>query len=181
MAEPGFEWFTRWVNQHLGATLTFARKPSWQEMAPCFGVAPAVVGTATFLEAGVRDGTNLRFGAVGPWGYAVEALSVLGADPATLRCLSGNGGEAFALCYTQTIDTFSYANNGRSVFGFDMTLPNRRYGEEPERFAAELEQAGFLDDGVPTPAMGAKFVDLAFGITLDREMLERPLPVVAVA
>jgi hypothetical protein len=56
--------------------------------------------------------------------------------------------------------------------------PAQRYGEEPERFAAELERAGFLDDDTPRPSMGAAFIEDVFGITLEPELLEQPLPTV---
>jgi hypothetical protein len=179
MPDQLFDWFTRWVNQYLCVTLTFATGRSWQEMATCFGAAPTIAGTATFLEAALRDGTNIRLGTAAPWAYAVVD-SVHGGDWDTLGCLSRNRGDAFSLCYTETIDTFLYANDGRSIFGFDTLVPHIRYGEEPQRFSAELEQAGFLDDGIPTRGMGAKFIELAFGITLDHELLERPLPMIAV-
>jgi hypothetical protein len=40
-----------------------------------------------------------------------------------------------------------------------------------------MAQVGLLGSGVfDRPAMGARFVQLAFGIILTRELLERPLP-----
>lgn len=39
-----------------------------------------------------------------------------------------------------------------------------------------MERAGFLLPGVPEyTVMGARFVQLVFGITIDRQILERPL------
>ena len=40
------------------------------------------------------------------WRYTLEHLTVVGCDPESLQRLAGPG-EAFALCYTQTISTFS--------------------------------------------------------------------------
>jgi hypothetical protein len=67
VTEYHFDWFTKWVRQHLGLTLTFATGRSWQEMAVCFGAVPRVVGTATFLEAGQMTGARLRLGAMRTW------------------------------------------------------------------------------------------------------------------
>jgi hypothetical protein len=182
VTDPRFAWFTGWANQHLGVTLTFARERSWQEVAACFGAQPELAETMTFLEAGYAEGTHVRVSTVGAWSCAIESLTVIGGDPATLQCLSGGGGEAFALCCTETIDTFYYCSDGRTVFGFDLLFPDRdrRWGGEPDRFAAEMEQAGFFDEGFPNRGMGAKFVELAFGVTLSQEMLEAPLPTLAV-
>jgi hypothetical protein len=160
MTESRFDWFARWVDQYVCVTLTFANRRSWEEMGTCF------------------KGTDARLGSVGHWTFAVESLSVRGGHSATLRRLSEQDGEAFSLCYTDMVDTFNYANDGRHVSGFDLTVPQIRYGDEPERFSAELERAGFLDARIPTRGMGAIFVEEAFGITLDRELLERPMPVV---
>lgn len=177
-----FAWFTGWANQHLGVTLTFAKDRSWRDVAACFGADPELAEMMTFLEAGYAEGTHIRVKTVGGWSCAIESLTVIGGDPATLQCLSASGGEAFALCCTGTIDTFYYCFDGRTFFGFDLLFPDRghRWGDDPDRFAAEMEQAGFFDEGLPNRGMGAKLVELASGITLTREMLEAPLPTLAV-
>jgi hypothetical protein len=52
-----------------------------------------------------------------------------------------------------------------------------RWGRDPHRFDGTMAQAGFLQPGLlDPPAMGARFVQLTFGITIDHEMLNRPLP-----
>jgi hypothetical protein len=70
-----------------------------------------------------------------------------------------------------------YARDGSKLSGFDMTVPHIRYGPQPHRFDAEMENsASFNTVGVPEPeAMGARLLQIAFEITLERDLLEQPL------
>lgn len=175
--ETRFAWFTTWVNQHLCATVTFAKDRSWQEMIEGFGLSPAAVTNETYDEATADLGTKVRAGVTGRWGYAVEDVSLLGSNEDVLARLSANDGEAIALVYTQTINTFLYAADGKLVSGFDLTVPHIRYGPEQHRFDEEMQRAGFLPGVVPDPpSMGARLLEIAFGITLDQELLEKRLP-----
>jgi hypothetical protein len=133
----------------------------------------------TFDEADADpDRPQVRVGEVEGWAYAVEHFTARGADSDTLCRLSAPGGEALALVYQQDISAFQYAANGEYVSGFDLVVPHIRWGRDPHRFDATMAQAGFLQPGprARAPAMGARFVQLTFGITIDRQMLERPLP-----
>ena len=123
----------------------------------------------------------MRVGELAGWAYAVEHFTARGAETETLCRLSADGGEALALVYTLTISLFKYAADGDYVSGFDLVVPHIRWGRDPHRFEATMEQAGFLRPSPRerAPAMGARFVQLTFGITIDRQMLERPLPSVA--
>lgn len=124
----------------------------------------------------------MRVGALHGWAYAVEHFTTRGADPDTLRRLSADGGEALALAFTQTISAFTYAADGEYVSGFYVVVPHIRWGSDPQRFDATMERAGFLRTGVPEPrAMGALFLQLTFGITINPHMLAGPLPSVEVA
>jgi hypothetical protein len=62
------------------------------------------------------------------------------------------------------------------VNGFDLSAPQIRYGSDPHRFGARMEEAGLFQPGLPDPpARGARFVWLTFRIAIDRDMLERAL------
>ena len=139
--------------------------------------APAVV--ETFDEADADpERPKVRVGEHDGWTYAVEHFTYRGAAPETLSRLTSGGGEAFALWYTaKAVCGVLYAADGELVSGFDLIATSLRWGRDPHRFDTEMAQAGFLRPGVPEPrAMGARFVRLAFGVTLAPELLERPLP-----
>ena len=139
------------------------------------------MGSLTFEDA-LSEGTPLvRVGETEAWAYAVEDMPTLGIRTELLAGLSSKGGEAFALSYTPTINTFMYAADGELVNGFDLTVPHIRYGSEQHRFEEQMALAGFADDAVPVPGeMGARFVELVFGITFTADLLERPLPALTV-
>jgi hypothetical protein len=174
-----FGWFTAWVDGYLGLCVTFARGRSWEQMLEGFGIRPEHAVEETFEEADADPNRpKVRVGTHEEWGYAVEHFTSRGSDPETLCRLSANGGEALALSYTQTIKLFMYAANGELVNGFDLDAPRLRYGRDEHRFDSAIAQAGFVPPGVRgrTPAMGARFVQLTFGITLTLGLLERRLP-----
>jgi hypothetical protein len=176
--ESDFGWFTTWLYGQLGVCVAFARGLSWEQMLAGFSLQPRQVLEETFAEADANpDRPKVRMGTHEGWAYAVEHFTGRGVDQETLCRLSANGGEALVLGYTQTISLFKYAANGESVSGFDLTVPHIRWGREPHRFDATMAQAGFLRPGVPDPpTMGARFVQLTFGITLTQDLLERRLP-----
>jgi Family of unknown function (DUF6461) len=175
-------WFTVWVERRLGLGLTFARGLPRERLLESFDLRPGVpAAVETFDEAEADadpDRPKVRVGEHDGWAYAVEHFTVRGARPETLARLSAGGGEAFALWYTaKAFCGVLYAADGELVSGFDLVATNLRWGRDPHRFDTEMAQAGFL--GPPearTPALGARFVRLAFGITLDRQLLQRPLP-----
>jgi hypothetical protein len=57
-----------------------------------------------------------------------------------------------------------------------MTVPHIRYGTDEHYFDSLIADAGFLEPDSAGPAAGALLVQLAFGVTIDPELLERPLP-----
>jgi hypothetical protein len=106
--------------------------------------------------------------------YAVEVFTSRGGE--ILGAVSRDGGEAFSLCYTPTIEVFTHTRDGTVRCGFDMTVPKIRYGTDEHYFDSLMAYAGFLEPGPASPAAGARLVQRAFGVTLDPELLERPLP-----
>ncbi len=177
-------WFTVWVDQHLALSLTFARDLSEVQMIEGLGIDPRHVVKQTFEEAenSAEWGSKprVRVGELDGWAYAVEHFTQVG--PKSLSRLSAISGEALALVYTQTISTFQCWTNGEYLSGFDLAAPQIRWGRDPHRFDTTIQQAGFLGPGVPDPpAMGARFLELTFGITIDLDLLERALPSVELA
>jgi hypothetical protein len=85
------------------------------------------------------------------------------------------GSEAFNLTYTIDIDTFSYYADGEWLFGLELGTTTR-YGSDQHRFDDLAEHAGITSRSDPTYVSGPRFVQLAFGITLTRELFERDLP-----
>jgi len=137
----------------------------------------------TFADASSDSSRpKLRVGEMHGWAYAFEHLTTRSADPQILCRLSVIDGEAFSQVYTQTISSFLYEAGGELVSGFDLTVPEVRYGRDAHRLDKGMEQAGFLRPGVPDPpAMGALFLQLTFAIRIDQPMLEGALPRVDLA
>ncbi len=183
MAENDFAWFTAWVDQRLGVCLTFARGLTREQLVAGLGLTPPTLETTqvrTFDGADDDpDRPKVRIGEIDGWAYAVEHFTSRGGHPDTLSRLSAGRGGAFALVYTQTISAFSYAADGEYMCGVDLVVPHIRWGSDPHRFDSELERVRLLrpapGERERAPALGARFVQLAFGVTVDREMLERPL------
>lgn len=173
-----FGWFSDWVGQQLGLCLTFALGLSCEQMLDGFRVRPCELVRETFADASSDPSRpKVRIGDLDGWAYAVEHLTTAGSEPQTLCRLSVASEEAFSLAYSLTVCTFLYAASGDLVSGFDLTAPHVRYGRDQHRFDLRMEQAGFFRPGVPDPpAMSARFIQLTFGIAIDRHMLERALP-----
>lgn len=179
-----FLWFTTWVNQRLGACLTFARGSSWQQMLDGFGIPAAPCLPAEHPFDPYVDRSRVQVGSNSQWGWAIEDFTAMGSAPATLGRLSSGGSEALALTLTETVSFFHYAADGSVVSVFDLVVPHIRYGCDPHRLDEQMAQAGFLDGTVPDPpSMGALLAQLAFGLTITEDMIqdvsctaELPLP-----
>ncbi|MGH9223065.1 MAG: hypothetical protein ACRD2W_04620 [Acidimicrobiales bacterium] len=175
MAEERFAWLDNLV-QWCTLRLMFATGRSWQDMlATVFGLDPArAVGRS--LDDQVEDPPDrptIRAGEHQGWGYTVQTTIDLDVYYEQLGRLSLRG-EAFALIYTLSSVTFAHASDGSPTWFFDMTTPSLR--ERNALFEAAISEAGF-DDGLPHAGIkGARFVELAFGITLTRDMIEGSLP-----
>lgn len=171
----GFEWFNQWVAQNLGLCLTFARGLSGLEMLEALEVDGSTADWQSFNEAAYesRD-PRIRAGEEDDWGYTVEQFTAKGME--YLDRLSSSSSPAFSLTFTQTIKTFHFSLAGSLVVGFDLVVPNIRWGTDQHRLDDEIEQAGFLRSEVPEPAaMGAQLVELVFGVRVTPMMLERRL------
>jgi hypothetical protein len=99
-----FLWFTAWVNQRLGACLTFARGLSWQQLLDGFGIRAPGLSTEQSLKAGI-DGPRVEVGANREWAWAIERFTAEGSRETTLGRLSAGGHKALALTFTQ-LSTF---------------------------------------------------------------------------
>jgi hypothetical protein len=73
-----FEWFGVWVEQNLGACLTFPRGLSRQQMIDGFAITSPVQLEQTFDET--NDDTShpkVRIGEYEGWAYAVEHFTTV--------------------------------------------------------------------------------------------------------
>jgi len=166
-----FLWLTTWVEQRLGACLTFGRGLPWQRMLEGFGMS---VSDRPASQPGDPhlDSPKIHVGSNGEWGWAIEHFTVEGSKSDTLCRLSSGGAEALSLTFTQTLSTFFYASDGSIVNGFVLTLPQRRFGSDPDRFDAAMARAGYFDPNADhVPAEAAFFLELAFGLKITEEML----------
>jgi hypothetical protein len=171
-----FDWFTAWVHQHVGAALGFGRGLDVDAVVARLGLADRDHAMATWDET-VRSGVPaVRVGTLDRgWGWAVGHLTLRSADEVAIANLSTGGGASFALVFTDTVSTFTCAEDGTMVSGVDLTVPNLRFGPEPDRFAREVASVLSEDGGLgDVPGRGARLVELAMGVTLDRRLVDGP-------
>jgi hypothetical protein len=174
-----FDWFADWVADQVLLTLTAVRGPGVEDLLAALDARGVDRDECTLREAMDSDLPTARVGTTQGWLYAVESRTVRGADPALLERLTADGGEAVALCFTPTISSCLHARDGVYVTGFDVTIPEFRWGREPHALDGELAEAGLLraggpsDGGGPRPAAAcADLVERRFGLTVTRETLE---------
>jgi hypothetical protein len=174
-----FEWFAHWVESHPLLALTAARGPAVEDLLAALGASEVDRGRCTLREALDLGRPAVRVGTAQGWVYAVESTTVRGADPGLLEDLSAGGGEAVALCFTPAIRSFLHARDGVYVTGFDVAIPEFRWGRDPHALDRELAEVrllgagGLPGAGGPRPAAAcADLVERRFGLTVTREVLE---------
>ncbi|MGY1640243.1 DUF6461 domain-containing protein [Geodermatophilus sp. SYSU D00703] len=174
-----FDWFADWVADHVLLTLTAARGRGAEDLLAALDASEVDRGECTLREAMDADLPAVRVGTAQGWVYAVESTTVRGADPALLERLTAGGGEAVALCFTPTTSSCLHARDGVYVTGFDVTIPEFRWGREPHALDGDLVEAGLLREGGPLRTGGprpaaacAELVERRFGLTVTREALE---------
>ena len=180
MDEPDFKWFSRFIDEHVGAWLTFMRRASTDEVFTVLGVDSAEARVATWSDAGGSERLRVRAGSTAGWGFGMGDLDWRRDFEELVVRASHTNDEAFCLSFTATISGFFYANSRGVVSGFDLTVPHIRWGTAPDRFAADIEAAGFLSEISDPPAMSARLVRIAFGVTIDPDLLTGPLPTVMI-
>jgi hypothetical protein len=173
-----FDWLADWVESQVLATLVWAKRVDAVRMLTAFGLARFDLGERTLPEVIALGVPAVRIGTTADgWVYSVETLTTIGSDTAFLRRLTADHGEALSLCFTPTIETFFYAEDGDAINGFDITLPEFRFGSSPHAFDQQMEAAGLLaEEGLRRKAAVADFVERAFGLAITRGMLEDRLP-----
>lgn len=172
-----YEWFSDWVDQHLALTLTLARESDTAALLAAFGSTGFDQPDCSFDEADDLGVDVLRVGKVAGWSYGVEHFTTRGSEQPLLEQMSSGGGLALGVTFTETISTLMLARDGVLVTGFDMQLPDFRYGNDQHAYDREMREAGFQDGGPRRrgePA--ARFIELVTGVVMTREMLEAPLP-----
>jgi hypothetical protein len=150
LSASGWEWMGSDDIRIVGS-LMFARKVSAERIIEAFGMDP---GTARLVPAdGVsralshpmwdEDHPWIRAGTYGDWGFALSLTDFDMADRRDnmARRLS-SGTEVAVVTWTEIVDTFQYWDDGVMVTLFEPLLAADRSGSEPDRFLAEMREAG---------------------------------------
>jgi Family of unknown function (DUF6461) len=195
-AVPGWGWIDE-TGLELGGSFTFARGASPERVIDAFGMNPANAFFAADSEAaqslpyhGYRETHPpehpwIRVGTAGEWGFALdESSGGFGWYEEDAAIALSAGAEAVLLTHTPTIDTFHYYVNGTQVTGFEPLRAWDRWGTDPDRFLAQMQQAGLRVDPPPpgsytpfrNPVIATlEMLTLALGIRLDRGIALGPL------
>lgn len=139
-----------WVRQvdglKIGGCLTFTRCVSPERMIEAFGMDLA--GAEVLSEAAAQerfppgDPPRIRVGRSGDWAFAIEELTLVGSLEHVARDLSA-GTESVTVDWTaKPTSTVKYFADGVLMTTFEASTPSYRTGLEPDRFAAEMRQAG---------------------------------------
>lgn len=125
-----------------------------------------------------RRSPVIRVGRFGTWTAVIEHFTTRGADPDVLEATSRAGAISIVYCFTQTIVSLLYARDGALVSGFDATVPTIRWGPTQSYFDDLL--AGVVGQPRPVaPAEVAQILKDGFDLSIDRAVLEGPLPAAA--
>lgn len=174
-----FDWYSTWVDQHLGLTVTLVRNGDLDisDLFTAFEVDSSTIAECTFDEADdIMDVHRVRVGLRNDWWFTIEHFSLVGASDEVLNRLSMNGGEAHSIAHTMTLSGFQSSHDGRRTCQFDLGMPEYRYGAEPDRYLEQIKQAGLTYRDRDQSAGGARLLQLVTGVELDADMLEASLP-----
>jgi hypothetical protein len=146
----GWEWMGSDDIRIVGSLL-FARKVSAERIIEAFGMDPTAArlvpadGVSRALSHPLWDEDHpwIRAGTLGDWGFALSLtdLDMTDRRDNVARRLS-SGTEVAVVAWTQTVDTFEYWEDGVMVTLFEPLLASHRSGSEPDRFLAEMREAG---------------------------------------
>jgi hypothetical protein len=149
------EW--RWARTYqyeAGGRLTFARGAAPADVIEAFELDPAravlvpeeqVDQTLRYpvvdRHSGELIGPWIRAGRSGEWAFAIEPFPMDATGEAGRR-LSFFWGEAVVILWTPTVNTATYFADGEEVTKFQPEMACYRYGHDPDRFVAQMRQAG---------------------------------------
>ncbi len=147
-------------------SLMFARKVSAERIIEAFGVDPAIArlvpadGISAALSHPLWDEDHpwIRAGTLGDWGFALTLTDFDMADRRdNMAQRLSSGTEVAVVAWTEIVDTFQYWEDGIMVTLFEPLLASDRSGSEPDRFLAEMREAG-LETERPDPREDASAV-----------------------
>jgi hypothetical protein len=164
----GWEWMGSDDIRIVGS-LMFARKVSAERIIEAFGMDPAAArlvtadGVSGALSHPLWDEDHpwIRAGTLGDWGFALSLtdLDMTDRRDNVARKLS-SGTDVAVVAWTQTVDTFEYWEDRVMVTLFEPLMASHRSGSEPDRFLAEMREAG-LETERPDPQEDASAVQRA--------------------
>lgn len=155
----GWEWIGADDTRTVGYLL-FARGVSAERIIEAFGVDPATAralpadGLSRALSHPLWDQDHpwIRVGTVGDWGFAFTRSGFRMADRSdNMAKRLSSGTEVAVVAWTEIVDTFQFWADGVMVTLFEPLLASHRSGSEPDRFLAEMREAGLDTDPDPGP------------------------------
>jgi hypothetical protein len=193
-----WDWIEEGDLEILGS-LTFARGASPEDVITAYGMDPAgtqLLPAARAHEALLFPVLNdeldvihpwIRAGKAGEWAFAIDDGSVgMPSYQQEVVLALSRGTDAAWFSWNPKIDYFHYFVDGTEVTAFEPLLAEWRRGSDPDRFLAQMRQAGLdpdpLRDGAsPRPVTRSpricllEMLTLALGIRLPREVALGPL------
>ncbi|MEV0634114.1 DUF6461 domain-containing protein [Streptomyces sp. NPDC050619] len=122
------------------------------------------------------DSGPVRAARVGEWAVLLEFETRAGADWAVLQRLS-RGAEAVSVADSDQVGLFCYAVDGVLVASFDTTVPEQRYGVDPDRLLGQMRAVGLLSTAQGAPVaissrQGAmRLIQEITGVVIDEETM----------
>jgi hypothetical protein len=172
----GVRWLETGDDFELGYWVLFARGLGPEELLRRLGGTPEPA-ELTRVQASDLEGTSggvvMRAGSSGEWAFGVAEYG--SPRPDAVAAVSA-GTVAVELSRTVNYDTgFAYAEDGRTLCGFEPGMQRHRTGADPDRLLPALRAAGLvLPDGSDEDAPDATERALAmaeaeFGLSLPRQ------------
>jgi Family of unknown function (DUF6461) len=196
----GWEWIKQRTLRMAGC-LIFVRAVAPQRVIEGFGMDPA--GAMLLPEARTADairfpicddkgetiGPYIRVGRTGEWAFAISqtGLDIMRYHDDAGKRLSA-GTEAVVVTWVEVLNDLEYLADGEQVTSFQPEMAWQRYGSDPDRFLAEMRQAGLRTEPPSPddePRKGGDYLDdviaaldmltLALGIRLPDDVVSGPL------
>jgi Family of unknown function (DUF6461) len=186
--DHGWAWLRRGRRQIQGC-VTFVRGATPERMLEEFGMAPVTARFMSLKRArelfGETEPAWVRIGRSREWAFAIEEISLAGAFEGVADRLSA-GTEAAVLFWTaKPTCGVRYLADGDLVTALEPGRPSDRAGSDPDRFLAQMRQAGFEFDGSKKrlawprrfdPVIAAAYtLTLALGIDVAPDLVRAPL------
>jgi len=115
----------------------------------------------------------IRAGRRGTWTVLIEHDANMGVNDRTLPALSAGTRAVSVFSAGSGMDLLYYAEDGRVTTIVETSIPANRFGEQPDRFLAEMAEAGLVpgQEPVAVRATTMALVRSVWGVAVDQEMM----------